>query len=299
MSRSGVKAVAAQSGHRNEVTSLLKPCGTKMKQITGRSYNHKLINRQKKKQEKTKKTCQASGVRTEFKYRPSPRRGLKRPRSYPRLVGHICSCPPPPSCPQPLFLDASTVTDSAASIAQTSQTLVERQFDPCISSDHQADTATVSVTTAPLPSGISKDGGAEKGTITGEETAEGDGDTEVTVELRSTPNFEAGEAEVADGARITHDGDSGVAGDVDGRCGVGVGAEVDVEADNDACDVVLGDEGCGRRQGVSELQRVLPFYLHVSGWLDASANAAVMGFMTLPCRWGCLLFCAVLFCAVD
>ena len=32
------------------------------------------------------------------------------------------------------------------------------------------------------------------------------------------------------------------------------------------------------------LEETLPYYLHVSGWLDASAHAAVMAFMTLPCR---------------
>lgn len=32
------------------------------------------------------------------------------------------------------------------------------------------------------------------------------------------------------------------------------------------------------------LTETLPFYLHVSGWLDASANAAIMAFTTVPCR---------------
>ncbi|CAM9845879.1 unnamed protein product [Ectocarpus sp. 6 AP-2014] len=37
------------------------------------------------------------------------------------------------------------------------------------------------------------------------------------------------------------------------------------------------------------LEKTLPFYLHVSGWLDASAHAAVMAFTTLPCRGSELL----------
>lgn len=36
--------------------------------------------------------------------------------------------------------------------------------------------------------------------------------------------------------------------------------------------------------GDGVLEDKLPYYLHVSGWLDASANSAVMGFMSLPCR---------------
>ena len=48
----------------------------------------------------------------------------------------------------------------------------------------------------------------------------------------------------------------------------------------------------GRRSSpgtVGRLEETLPFYLHVSGWLDASAHAAVMAFMTLPCRWSFVL----------
>lgn len=51
--------------------------------------------------------------------------------------------------------------------------------------------------------------------------------------------------------------------------------------------------GGGRRSSpgtAGRLEETLPFYLHVSGWLDASAHAAVMAFMTLPCRWGFVLF---------
>lgn len=50
----------------------------------------------------------------------------------------------------------------------------------------------------------------------------------------------------------------------------------------------------GRRSSpgtVGRLEETLPFYLHVSGWLDASAHAAVMAFMTLPCRWSFVLPC--------
>lgn len=36
--------------------------------------------------------------------------------------------------------------------------------------------------------------------------------------------------------------------------------------------------------GKKQLEDELPFYLHVSGWLDASANAAIMAFMSIPCR---------------
>ncbi|CAB1096662.1 unnamed protein product [Ectocarpus sp. CCAP 1310/34] len=40
-----------------------------------------------------------------------------------------------------------------------------------------------------------------------------------------------------------------------------------------------------QQQEEESLEKVLPFYLHVSGWLDASAHAAVMAFTTLPCRF--------------
>ena len=47
---------------------------------------------------------------------------------------------------------------------------------------------------------------------------------------------------------------------------------------------VEGDQGIGRGGKGLELERSLPFYLHVSGWLDASAHAAIMAFTTVPCR---------------
>lgn len=54
-----------------------------------------------------------------------------------------------------------------------------------------------------------------------------------------------------------------------------------------------GNAGGGDRRSspstAGRLEETLPFYLHVSGWLDASAHAAVMAFMTLPCRWGFVL----------
>ncbi|CAM9566255.1 unnamed protein product [Scytosiphon promiscuus] len=49
-------------------------------------------------------------------------------------------------------------------------------------------------------------------------------------------------------------------------------------------------EGEGETSPASgRLDEVLPFYLHVSGWLDASANASVMAFSTIPCRGSELL----------
>lgn len=44
------------------------------------------------------------------------------------------------------------------------------------------------------------------------------------------------------------------------------------------------EEGADAGDEKGMLDEVLPFYLHVSGWLDASANASVMAFSTLPCR---------------
>ncbi|CAM9879985.1 unnamed protein product, partial [Ectocarpus sp. 12 AP-2014] len=44
-----------------------------------------------------------------------------------------------------------------------------------------------------------------------------------------------------------------------------------------------------QQQEDESLEKVLPFYLHVSGWLDASAHAAVMAFTTVPCRGSELL----------
>ncbi|CAM9780875.1 unnamed protein product, partial [Ectocarpus sp. 4 AP-2014] len=44
-----------------------------------------------------------------------------------------------------------------------------------------------------------------------------------------------------------------------------------------------------QQQEEEGLEKVLPFYLHVSGWLDASAHAAVMAFTSLPCRGSELL----------
>eukprot|EP00752_Nemacystus_decipiens_P002035 g1950.t1 len=70
----------------------------------------------------------------------------------------------------------------------------------------------------------------------------------------------------------------GVEDDAEGVQGIGGGGEVD------------GGGGREERKGKSlELERLLPFYLHVSGWLDASAHAAVMAFTTVPCRGSELL----------
>lgn len=70
-------------------------------------------------------------------------------------------------------------------------------------------------------------------------------------------------------------------GNVDGESGGGVGVGDGVGGEG-------GGGGCGGGRedggGMEELEKTLPFYLHVSGWLDASAHAAVMAFMTLPCR---------------
>lgn len=47
-----------------------------------------------------------------------------------------------------------------------------------------------------------------------------------------------------------------------------------------------GDGGGGGEEARA-LKDTLPFYLHVSGWLDASAHAAIMAFTAVPCRYGC------------
>ncbi|CAM9189898.1 unnamed protein product [Pylaiella littoralis] len=49
-----------------------------------------------------------------------------------------------------------------------------------------------------------------------------------------------------------------------------------------------GDGGGGGEEARA-LKDTLPFYLHVSGWLDASAHAAIMAFTAVPCRGSELL----------
>lgn len=57
--------------------------------------------------------------------------------------------------------------------------------------------------------------------------------------------------------------------------------------------VIGSDRGVFDEGGKGTLEETLPYYLHVSGWLDASAHAAVMAFMTLPCRCWLLIGLAI------
>lgn len=107
----------------------------------------------------------------------------------------------------------------------------------------------------------------------------GEGDVSVGAELQ--PNVGSGDTRVA-----AHRAD-GLEGTADGVRVMGCGGEGTG---------VVGGGGGGREGGRGEgleLETWLPFYLHVSGWLDASAHAAIMAFTSVPCRCGVFLLLAV------
>lgn len=112
-----------------------------------------------------------------------------------------------------------------------------------------------------------------------------------------TPGIGAGEIEMTSVAvmnRVSEADDVKVTDDdvTVGRRGGDAGAEAPGDrfgSERGGKTVVpQGVGGSGRGvfdgDGKGILEEMLPYYLHVSGWLDASAHAAVMAFMTLPCR---------------
>eukprot|EP00903_Cladosiphon_okamuranus_P019285 g17726.t1 len=127
------------------------------------------------------------------------------------------------------------------------------------------------VTSLPSDSPPDSSGGTEGVEVL---AVEGEGDVSVGAGLWSRVG--------SGGMRVGTRRADGLEGTVEGFSGIGCGGEGGG---------VVGDGGRegGRGKEGLELERSLPFYLHVSGWLDASAHAAIMAFTTVPCRGSELL----------
>lgn len=123
----------------------------------------------------------------------------------------------------------------------------------------------------------------------GEETGVSPGVVAGEIEMTSAAVMNRGSE--ADDVKVMDDdvtvggrgGDAGEEAPVDPAFIDGFGSECDGKTE--VSQGVRGsDGGVFDEGGKGTLEETLPYYLHVSGWLDASAHAAVMAFMTLPCR---------------